>query len=66
MHGAERADEDAETDAVPEAEQRDHDAEVDHSFGKEQETVQHCRWSDLILSRNRGRPAIDPVLTPKG
>lgn len=35
------------------ARMRDHDAEVDHSFGKEQETVQHCRRSDLSFSKSR-------------
>lgn len=41
MHGAERADEHTEADALPEPEKRDHDAEVENRFGKEQETVQH-------------------------
>jgi len=48
MHDAERADEHAEADAAPEAEQRDHDAEVENRFGKEQETVQQCRGSILF------------------
>lgn len=47
MHDAERADEHAEADAVPEPEKRDHDAEIEDRFGKEQETVQQRRRSDL-------------------
>jgi hypothetical protein len=41
MHDPEGADKNAEADTVPESEKRDHDAEVDDRFGKEQETVQH-------------------------
>lgn len=53
MHDAEGADKHAEADAVPETEKRDHDAEVENRFGKEQETVQQRRRSDLSLQKSR-------------
>ncbi|MER8909754.1 MULTISPECIES: hypothetical protein [unclassified Mesorhizobium] len=41
MHDAKGANKDAEADAAPEPEKRDHDAEIENRFGKKQETVQH-------------------------
>ncbi|CAN7611263.1 hypothetical protein [Mesorhizobium caraganae] len=47
------------------ARMRDHDAEVDDRFGKEQETVQHCRRSDLFFSKSR-KASDRSFLTLKG
>ena len=53
MHDAERADENAKTCALPEAEKRDHDAEIQNRLGKEQDTVQHVDPIFFLGTRRR-------------
>lgn len=67
MHDAERADEHAKPGAAPEAEERDHGAEVENRLGKEQDSVQHCVdpiFPEIAPSRDFAQPAI--VLTANG
>ncbi|UCI29214.1 hypothetical protein [Mesorhizobium sp. B2-8-5] len=60
MHDAERADEHAKADAAPEAEKRDHGAEIQNRFGKEQDTVQHV--VDPIFPETAARPRFPNLL----